>query len=135
MWALAGTSIAVLDVAPVANAEQTPVDASEPTTILLTEYGLGPSDVVVAAGEVRLRLVNAGIRRHTLTALVHGVEHLSPEVRAGDAAEWQLQIDQPGRYELWCNEYRHLEKGMAGALFVRRPDASAAQMTAPISSY
>jgi hypothetical protein len=98
----------------VAIASQAPTDASEPATVLLTEYALGPNDVVVAAGEIRLRLVNAGIRRHTLTVLVHGEELSSPEVRAGDAAEWLLHIDQPGRYELWCNEYRHLEKGMGG---------------------
>ena len=109
----------VLSDASVASARQVPTDTSEPATILLTEYALGPSDVAVAAGEIRLRLVNAGIRRHTLTVLVDGAEHLSPEVRPGDAAEWLLHIDQPGRYELWCNEYRHLEKGMGGALIVK----------------
>jgi hypothetical protein len=103
----------------VAVAQQAPTETTEPATILMTEYALGPGDVVVAAGEIRLRLVNAGIRRHTLTVLVHGVEHSSPDVRPGDAADWVLHIDEPGRYELWCNEYRHLEKGMGGALFVR----------------
>jgi plastocyanin len=85
-------------------------------TVLMTEYAFRPSEVEVPVGAVTLRLVNAGIRRHTLTVLIDGVEHVSPEVRPGAAAEWQLTFPRPGRYELWCNEYRHLEKGMGGAL-------------------
>jgi plastocyanin len=118
-WTMVMSLYSLLSDWSSASAQQAAAETPEPTTILLTEYALGPSDVVVAVGEVRLRLVNAGIRRHTLTVLVGGVEHSSPEVRPGDAAEWLLHIHQPGRYELWCNEYRHLEKGMGGALFVR----------------
>jgi plastocyanin len=86
--------------------------------VVLTEYSFGPSDPVVAPGTIRLRIINAGIRRHNVVMLVDGVELTSPEARPGDIVEWELQIDRPGRYQFWCGEYRHLEKGMAGTLIV-----------------
>jgi len=125
-----GTVLAcMLPVSPVALAYATPAttvlqatpDPAEATTILMTEYALGPEEITVVSGEVRLRLVNAGIRRHTLTVLIDGVEYSSPEVRPGDAAEWLIQIERPGRYLLWCNEYRHFEKGMGATLVVGAP--------------
>ena len=91
---------------------------SSPVEILLTEYAFGPSDPVVAAGTVSLRIVNAGIRRHNVVVLIDGVEHVSPEVRPGNAIDWTLQIERPGSYLFWCGEYRHLEKGMTGTLTV-----------------
>jgi plastocyanin len=86
--------------------------------ILVTEYAFGPTESVVAAGAVQLRIINAGIRRHNLVLLLNGVEVASPEVRPGDTVDWEIQIDRPGRYLYWCGEYRHLEKGMTGALIV-----------------
>ena len=50
--------------------------------------------------------------------LVDGQELASPHLRPGEVTEWQIQIDRPGRYEVWCNEYVHLEKGMAAELVV-----------------
>jgi uncharacterized cupredoxin-like copper-binding protein len=93
--------------------------ASGPVTILMSEYALSPIEIEATAGALRLRLVNVGIRRHTLTVLIDGVEHSSPEVRPGDAAEWLLQIERTGQYAVWCNEYRHLEKGMGATLVIR----------------
>lgn len=84
--------------------------------IVMTEYAFGPADPVVPAGNVMLRIVNAGIRRHTLVLLVDGVERASPEVRPGDVVDWEPQVERPGRYQFWCGEYRHLEKGMVGTL-------------------
>ena len=82
-YAMVISALIALSDGSVASASQAPIDTSEPVTILLTKYALGPNDVVVAPGEIRLRLVNAGIRRHTLTVLVHGEEFSSPEVRRG----------------------------------------------------
>jgi uncharacterized cupredoxin-like copper-binding protein len=49
---------------------------------------------------------------------VDGAERASPEVRPGDIVDWELVVERPGRYIVWCGKYRHLEKGMAGALNV-----------------
>jgi plastocyanin len=102
-----------------------PVAARGPATqgeqsveIALSEYAFGPSAPIVAAGPLRLRIVNTGIRRHNLVLLVDGVEHPSPDARPGDVVEWDLAIERPGQYLFWCGEYRHLEKGMVGALTV-----------------
>ncbi len=91
---------------------------TEPVAILFSEYAIDPADAVVAAGPVALRLVNSGVRRHNLIILVDGVERASPEVRPGDTVEWALEPLASGRYLYWCGEYRHLEKGMVGALVV-----------------
>jgi plastocyanin len=89
-----------------------------PIEIVLTEYAFGPAEPVVAAGSIRLRIVNGGIRRHNLVLLVDGVERASPELWPGDVVDWEEQIERPGRYQFWCGEYRHLEKGMVGTLIV-----------------
>ena len=68
--------------------------------VVLTEYSFGPSDPVVAPGTIRLRIINAGIRRHNVVMLVDGVELTSPEARPGDIVEWELQIDRPGRVSI-----------------------------------
>ena len=107
---------AAVTAAAIAGGPAAPGDQA--VEIALTEYAFGPSDPVIGAGVTRLRLVNAGIRRHNLVLLVDGVERASPEVRPGDTVEWELSLEQPGRYIFWCGEYRHLEKGMAGALVV-----------------
>jgi plastocyanin len=111
------TAVEASIVSPAALQDAAP--ATEPVVVLMTEYALGTDEIVAIAGDIHLRLVNAGIRRHTLTVFIDGVEHISPEVRPGDAAEWLLHISTPGRYDLWCNEYRHLEKGMGSTLVVR----------------
>jgi plastocyanin len=101
-----------------APAEAPPTQEIDTIEVVLTEYSFGPSDPVVSAGLIRLRVINAGIRRHNVVMLVDGVELTSPEARPGDIVEWELQIDRPGQYPFWCGEYRHLEKGMAGTLIV-----------------
>ena len=122
-WVMLG--LLALSLLPLATAQAQPAapperdSAAETVTVLMTEYALGPDEIVASAGAVRLRLVNAGIRRHTLTVLIDGVEHSSPDVRPGDMAEWLLHIERPGQYAVWCNEYRHLEKGMGALLVVR----------------
>ena len=120
-WSIWAVPAAQASDVPVAESRERSSETFEPVTILMTEYALGPGEVGVVGGSIHLRLMNAGIRRHTLTILIDGVEHVSPEVRAGDAADWLLQIERPGRYDLWCNEYRHLEKGMGATLVVSAP--------------
>lgn len=93
-------------------------EAAAPVAVRFVEYALEPAEIFVAAGPVLLRLENVGIRRHNLLILVDGAERASPEVRPGDTVDWSLNSLAPGRYLLWCGEYRHLEKGMAGILVV-----------------
>ena len=86
--------------------------------VLMTDYAFTPMEIVVAPGMVRLRMMNAGLRRPNIVALVGGVEQTSPTILPGELVEWEVVVDSPGRYMLWCNEYRHLEKGMTGTLVV-----------------
>lgn len=86
--------------------------------MLLTEYAFAPAEILAPPGVEPLRIVNAGIRRHNVVVHVSGQEIPSPDIRPGQVTEWEIQIDQPGRYEVFCNEYRHLEKGMVAILVV-----------------
>lgn len=86
--------------------------------IVMAEYTFSPDQPIVSAGTFRIRITNSGIRRHNVVVLVEGAEQASPEVRPGDVVEWDVQIERPGRYQFWCGEYRHLEKGMVGTLLV-----------------
>jgi plastocyanin len=101
---------------PVDEAVRVVADQPAATEIVLTEYAFAPNEPALPAGLTRLRLVNDGIRRHNLVLLVDGAEIASPEVRPGDTVEWDVPLAHAGRYLFWCGEYRHLEKGMAGAL-------------------
>ena len=112
---------ALLSVQP-ARAERAPAVSFQQdipiVDVLMTDYAFTPMDVVVAPGAVRLRIMNAGLRRHNVVALVGGVEQASPTIAAGDLLEWDLVVETPGRYMLWCNEYGHIEKGMTGTVIV-----------------
>jgi uncharacterized cupredoxin-like copper-binding protein len=101
---------------PIDGAAQVVANQASVAEIVLTEYAFAPSEPAVSAGVPRLRLVNSGIRRHNLVLMVDGAELASPEVRPGDTVEWDVPLDRAGRYLFWCGEYRHLEKGMTGAL-------------------
>ena len=123
VWAVALIVALLLQPVVARGGLAEPIDASSlqetsSVDVVLTEYSFGPSDPVVSAGLIRLRIINAGIRRHSVVMLVDGVELTSPEARPGDIVEWELQIDRPGQYQFWCGEYRHLEKGMTGTLIV-----------------
>ena len=123
---MSGIRLTVLTFAVAVAAACLPVQASgasvlpdgSPVEIVLTEYAFGPAEPAVGAGLIHLRIVNGGIRRHNLVLPVDGVEWASPAVRPGDVGEWEIQIERPGRYQFWCGEYRHLEKGMVGTLVV-----------------
>ena len=112
---LASVSGPVVTAAPL---DQPSVNEASPIDVLMTEYTFTPAEIVASPGAVRLRIVNAGIRRHNVVVLVDGQELKSPHLRPGEVTEWQIQIDQPGRYHVWCNEYVHLEKGMVAVLVV-----------------
>ena len=108
--------VAVMGVSGVA--AQDGVEAGEVARVALDEYLFEPAAPMAPAGVVRLELANVGLRRHNMVVLVDGVEVESPHVRPGETVVWELPIARAGTYAFWCNEYRHLEKGMVGTLAV-----------------
>lgn len=91
---------------------------TEPPTVVFDEYSFTPAAPVLPGGGVRLLLVNQGLRRHNLTLLVDGQPQESPYLRPGETVVWEPQVAESGIYQFFCNEYRHLEKGMSGELTV-----------------
>ncbi len=75
---------------------------------------------------MRPRLYNTGLRRHNLVLFADGVEHGPRIVLPGETTLWDAPVSQPGRYEFWCSEYRHLEKGMGGVLTLTEEPAGLA---------
>ncbi len=93
-------------------------EADGAQAIELDEYAFNPSVIAAAPGTLRLHLANTGLRRHNMVVLVDGVELESPHVRPGNTVVWDVPLDRAGTYLFWCNEYRHLEKGMVGTVAV-----------------
>jgi len=117
--AVVGVVAAVVAVVGVSGvAAQDGVDAGAVARVSLDEYLFEPAVPVAPSGAVRLELANVGLRRHNMVVLVDGVEIESPHVRPGETVVWELPIARAGTYAFWCNEYRHLEKGMVGTLAV-----------------
>jgi uncharacterized cupredoxin-like copper-binding protein len=51
--------------------------------------------------------------RHT-----DGWEISSELIRHAERTEWIVSFDQPGRYQFFCSEYSHLDRGMVGFILV-----------------
>ncbi|MFN0070235.1 MAG: cupredoxin domain-containing protein [Chloroflexota bacterium] len=91
-----------------------------PTTVVAVDFDYSPKEIALPLGETRFRLINDGVRRHNLVVFRHtdGVELASDLIRPETQTEWSLVFEQPGRYQFWCSEYSHMDRGMVGYITV-----------------
>ncbi len=84
------------------------------------EYSFDPAAVVLdGAGEVRIRLRNAGSLAHNLKLRRDDQEvGGTPSLPAGKTGEATVPV-RPGRYEMVCTVGDHAELGMTGELQVK----------------
>jgi hypothetical protein len=83
--------------------------------------------VTTAGTTVRFGVLNEGLLPHALAVEGDGLYLESDAVGAGDAAEFLLTFDQPGRYDLFCPVAagQHRALGQEGVLLVVAPGANA----------
>ncbi len=83
--------------------------------VVATEMAYDPSNIVVEAGEVPVRMVNEGTVIHDLR-----IEGLPFLLEAEPGATETATVDlEPGTYQFYCSIPGHREAGMEGVLEVR----------------
>jgi plastocyanin len=82
------------------------------------EYSLTPSQRMVAAGTIKIRVYNRGMDDHDLTVIsAAGIEYQVPVPAGGNAT--LLPKLTPGKYTLYCSLFNHASLGMTFDLEVR----------------
>lgn len=87
------------------------------------EFYLRPSQLVVAAGTVRIRVYNRGMDDHNLVLVTKEGEEHRIDLKAGGNGTLTPRLS-PGRYELYCDLFSgtaesHYDKGMRVEITVR----------------
>jgi len=113
----AGLAVAVMILAIFATACG---DDSEPAappaaTVTMTEYAFDPADLTVPR-DARVEVVNAGQEVHTW--LIGGTGRGTPDVQPGSRAVLSLEGLAPGRYNVFCDQPGHAERGQVGTLTI-----------------
>ncbi len=86
--------------------------------IVLTDFALEPASLSVDPGSYTLTVVNDGESVHALKVDGPGGEFETDELQPGDTAELEVDLSEPGEYELTCPVGDHRERGMEGTLTV-----------------
>ncbi|MBI4492208.1 MAG: cupredoxin domain-containing protein [Chloroflexi bacterium] len=89
--------------------------------VVLDEYSILPLTSVAVAGQtMRFELSNVGQRPHNITIAGHGDMWPSERVDPGTSATWDVRLDTPGTYEVYCSIGNgvHKANGMVGTLEV-----------------
>jgi plastocyanin len=101
-------------------AEEWPMGVSMP--VQMSEYWFDPMALTVVAGQTttfELEVVGADIHRMDIAG--EGIEMRSPTVRPGQPISWEVVLDTPGTYEVWCSftsPSSHRDLGMVATLEV-----------------
>lgn len=100
--------------------------------ITLNEWSIdGRNLAVTASTTIRLMVNNAGQFGHALAISGQGNEWVSSNLARGESLAWEITVDKPGVYQVWCpiaSEGRpsHRDQGMVGTLTVTPEDQPAA---------
>ena len=85
----------------------------------LSEYKLDPSHVSVdEPGTYTFKAVNDGQSVHALELEGHGVEEETEDIQPGESAEFTVDLQEAGDYELYCPVDDHRGMGMDGSVDV-----------------
>jgi plastocyanin len=103
-------------------AESSPSDAkpSKLVTIHETEFALDPPAADGGdKGIVKVKVVNDGKIAHSLSVEgPNGQVDLDGSVEPGKSATFEVDLDKPGSYTMWCPLDGHRAKGMSGTIAV-----------------
>lgn len=86
--------------------------------IALMDFMLEPASLSLDPGSYTLTVVNDGESVHALKVDGPGGEFETGELQPGDTAELEVDLSEPGEYELTCPVGDHRERGMEGTLTV-----------------
>jgi uncharacterized cupredoxin-like copper-binding protein len=94
------------------------------------EYMIKPGDIQVdRPGVYSFHITNTGNLNHALEIEGHGIEAESKEIPGGSSADFRVQLDDPGDYELYCPIGDHGNLGMQTQLIVGEGPGGASTTT------
>lgn len=107
---------------PIPDAAALPEDHDEHPIVLEAfagmadaELAFGPDPLTIPIGKVvELRVVNEGSAPHTWT--VHALDLDTGRLRGGESTTLVFRVDEPGAYEIMCDEPGHYRAGMKATL-------------------
>jgi plastocyanin len=94
------------------------INISAKVVVTLKEYSIDPKIINVAAGHIKIKVVNAGTFPHNFGVMVNGKDMKSPDVDPGGNVIFELDLT-PGTYNTLCDLPTHKDKGMAGTIVVK----------------
>ncbi|MFL5941184.1 MAG: cupredoxin domain-containing protein [Gaiellaceae bacterium] len=107
-----------------------PSGARSTIEVHLSEFKLDPSHVTVdTPGTYTFKAVNDGQYVHGLELEGHGVEEETEDIQPGESAEFTVDLEEAGDYELYCPVDDHRAKGMDGSVGVGGAGAGAGATT------
>jgi plastocyanin len=93
--------------------------SGESVAISETEYALDPADPTVSAGTVTFDVSNDGQITHNLEVEGPNDEaSLDQDLAAGDSGTLEVDLSEPGTYEMYCPIGNHRDQGMEGEITV-----------------
>jgi plastocyanin len=93
--------------------------SGESVAISETEYALDPADPSVSAGTVTFDVSNDGEITHNLEVEgPNGEVELDQDLAAGDSGTLEVDLSEPGTYEMYCPIGDHRDQGMEGEITV-----------------
>ena len=96
----------------------------------LSDFKLDPSRVSVdEPGTYTFEAVNDGQSVHALELEGHGVEEETEDIQPGESAEFTVDLQEAGDYELYCPVDGHRAMGMEGSVDVGGTGAGAGAAT------
>jgi plastocyanin len=127
--AVAGVGLAAAPLEPVARQHRLhvppPPVAALPSSLAVdeNEYTLRPSQIVLAAGQVKINVYNRGMDDHDLTFVDGNGATQQVPVKAGESSTLIVAL-KPGSYRLYCSLFEgtpqsHDALGMHSTIDVR----------------
>jgi plastocyanin len=95
-----------------------PAGSGEAVEIALSDFAIQPGSLSLEPGTYTFRVVNDGDTVHALEVEGPGGEVETGELQPGDSADLDVDITQPGDYEVYCPVDGHRDRGMEAALTV-----------------
>jgi uncharacterized cupredoxin-like copper-binding protein len=116
--------VAVAFLLPACGGEEGTTDGGSPTgsaavEIVLGDFTVEPSAIVVDPGSYTFRVVNEGGQTHALEIEGPAGEVETGDLAPGESADLTVDLSEPGEYELYCPVDGHRGQGMEGTITVR----------------
>ncbi len=85
----------------------------------MASFAYNPNPVSIVAGTVQFHLKNLDRGRHDLVIEINGEGLRSGPIEGRSEGTWEVTLDAPGEYPIWCSVGNHRARGMTGTLFVQ----------------